>query len=72
MRSLNRAEKKSNYAPRGGPEHAPRAAVKRLYCSEHGMQDARKIGRAAEFTLACGCSRTLLTSEKIQERNDNA
>lgn len=69
-----RNENRSSYSlrARGAAENAPRATVKRLYCGEHGMQDARRIGKAAEFTLSCGCVRGLLTSEQVQERNDNA
>ena len=43
--------------------------VKRLFCIACGStQDARRVGRSSEYTLACGHIRALLTSEKAQER----
>jgi hypothetical protein len=47
------------------------SVVKRLFCSSCGsMQDARRVGRSPDYTLACGCTRTLMSSEQVQERND--
>jgi hypothetical protein len=41
------------------------SVVKRLFCTECGaMRDARKVGRSAEYTLACGHMRMLMSSEK--------
>jgi hypothetical protein len=47
------------------------SVVKRLFCTTGcSMQDARRVGRSPDFTLACGCTRTLMSSEQVQERND--
>jgi hypothetical protein len=46
---------------------------KRLYCNSCGsMQDARKVGKSAEYTLDCGHVRSLMSSEIVHERNEKA
>jgi hypothetical protein len=76
MKTTARNQARGNYAlrARGAGENAPKAEVKRLYCIECGaLRDARRVGRAAEYTLEpCGHTRLPMTSEVVQERNNNA
>jgi hypothetical protein len=67
-------ERRKNYSLRAGPDHAPFPAVKRLYCVDCGaIRDARRIGRAAEYTLnPCGHVRMPFSSELVTERNAEA
>jgi hypothetical protein len=65
-----RTNRRSEYALHGGLDYAPRSAVRRLYCTECGaLKDARKVGKSADYTLDCGHSRSLYTSEQVAERN---
>jgi len=50
------------------------SVTKRLWCSTHAsMQDAHKVTpRSVDYELACGCVRSLLTSERGAERNEAA
>lgn len=46
--------------------------AKRLWCpSCASMQDARKVGKANEYTLNCGHVRSLMSSEVVNERNES-
>jgi len=68
---MSNDHRRSNSLKRG-PEPLPRAVLKRLYCKECGaLRDARRVGRAAEYTMEpCGHTRLAMTSEQIQERNE--
>jgi hypothetical protein len=47
------------------------SVVKRLWCTEcASAQDARRAGKSAEYTLDCGHTRKLFSSEAAQERNE--
>jgi hypothetical protein len=74
MNSPSRNQSRGNYALRArvAGEIAPKPAVRRLYCIECGaLRDARRVGRAAEYTLEpCGHKRLPMSSEKAQERNN--
>jgi hypothetical protein len=65
-------DRRTNTRLKTGPDHAPFPKVKRLFCIECGaLRDARRIGRAAEYTLEpCGHKRLPMTSELAQGRND--
>lgn len=47
------------------------SVTKRLWCPTHGsMQDAHKVTpRSTEYELDCGCRRSLMSSEVINDRN---
>lgn len=72
MKSLNRAQQRTRYALRGSTDRSPYATVKRLYCIEGcGLQNARKVGKSADYTLDCGHTRALMSSEKETTRAEN-
>ena len=45
------------------------SVTKRLWCPTHGsMQDAQKVTpRSTEYELACGCRRSLMSSEAVDD-----
>jgi hypothetical protein len=52
------------------PREKHESVVKRLFCTSCcSMQDAQKVGRSAEYTLACGHARILMSSERKMEIN---
>jgi hypothetical protein len=70
--NTNTNERRTKHRLKTGPDHAPFPKVTRLFCIECGaLRDARRIGRAAEYTLEpCGHKRLPFSSEVVGERNE--